>query len=80
MIFHHKKASNLVAEHYVRDFYMICASVKEAQTFISGHYEIDFEIIFNFKLAQNLLQSTNERYFDLFFHFKAFFYLWKSRP
>ena len=40
-IFHYKEAQNLVAEHYVRDFYMIF-QFKEAQIFAAEHYEIDF--------------------------------------
>ena len=38
---------------------------------VALHYERDFDMIFHFKVAQNLIADHYERYFDLIFHFMA---------
>ena len=37
---------------------------------VAEHYEIDFEIIFHIKTAENVVAEHYEREFDGLFHFK----------
>ena len=47
-------AQNLVAEHYIIEFYMIFHH-KAAQNLVGKHYERDFNLIFRLKADQNLV-------------------------
>ena len=38
---------------------------------VAEHYEIDIDMIFHIKTAQNMVAVHYERDFDIIFHFKA---------
>ena len=45
----------MVTEHYARDFLYIIFHFEEAQNLVKEHYEIDFDMISHYKVAQNLV-------------------------